>query len=1726
MPTAKAVWRDRARRMVLVFCAFSLVLSLLPVTPLVAAQITSVSIDTASPKVGDVLEAVIEPEPADGTWDDYSFTWKVDGTAVDGTSGTGQDYRTYGVTRDDWGKTIGVEVTYDSDAPVSSIDTAVVGKGTGAVVAVPVCVIKTDTSVELKTPSLDNGQIIEFALSTLDSAPSDANDWYAGSDVEDPGDNIRYSSYTFTDLVRNTDYFFWARSKADAAYDAGQPSASSVTTEKTNLADSYLVFDPAEPSYEYNGSSQVPDISVRADDHTTLTVDTDYTIAYSNSTSESSDTTTAGTITVTATGKGNYEGQATGVYTIAKANQAKPSAIGLESEYIYGDGQTDTLSLVYAQPDVALQDLNSGAKIYGSTVPDSAEVTSAGVLTIQKVGAFQVWASQAGDMNFQDPVATGPTDTQGDQSGFGYYLSDKISVTYLHAGKNLSDLAKATDQGGIGLDNPLEADGIYLDIQTNIIWSSEKVVFRAPVGYKISHSNALNQPDGQGGWVDEFEYDVSEGVLQKYEHETIAFRMISTGCITQRYDMPAFGLDRQRPTTDFALTLERPWYSEFLFGLFGNTNISVVVIPDDGYGPAFDIAKLIDDKKIKVSLKGRSNGAPDEILADGSDAKPYGGIHLYRVSGAEKFEFFIAVPKSGSIDGVLHVEFSDVNGNTNSQDEVPTNTEMATGGATNYFLIEKTAPAGTIAIGQEGAQTVRVGSTDWFAKDDLIICNIRAADEDSGLYRARISLLDAEGIVLDSIEPDGQNRGAILSQTAASLGIGSTATAKTQQMTSWKVCIDTAGIDDASIAKGTFVLSLYLMDNAGNEIPAADVFRFKVDNQAPVVEAIKFTDTTNSVSLDRLNGALTVSAGVFATEYGYFFTRDTKVSATTTDKQVGSDAVGSGLASLVISAYDPDGRLVASSDQDSKDGIHELVLSSGFKGQIEVTATDFLYQETAADDPQQSRFVHIVKDHPYGSVLEGDKQWEKAAINIHPDETPYRDQNGRRLYNLAYKAGATITAIEPFAGIQSLHYVRTVPDDASLNITPLFSVTFNEEKLASGSEGGIYDYDVDAAGLLASGSLQTEHSLFTTINTRDAIAVAGARPANASEGVELSNITLTLDMTSMSMRQATQVREIISIDTLAPRLEYQWDNEDGANSRYYKATRRLTLAVTDRNFDAANSQPVTNGSFSGWQSKGDVHTATVNFEKDTDYTFALTVKDRAGHTSFYKGGATDSFVVDRTAPTIDVTFDNNSSAKQGYYLEGRTATVRIVEHNFGDGSPGLVLTTNGQAGNWASAETGDTHILTIGYLADGAYAFSIAYTDLAGNVAQAPAANESDAAFVVDTVAPGIDVNGVAALTAHNSDFVLPAVTFTDSGALLEGETTAGMLDISLAQTSIGAIASTVDTQFIDVAQGQTVNLDYHNLQTGRSGDGIYLIKIAATDNAGNEYAQELIYSINRWGSTWHTSDEVSVLTQQYYTNSPIDIEIHEINPTASRGRDVMLQLGDTGQKRLVEGTDFDVQSSGGSETWYEHVYSVQAANFSKDGSYSLAIATKDEPGNTSSLKTPKDDPLIEGDEALEIRFVVDQTLPTLSAQGIEDNGRYSSDTQVVRISVYDDTLNSISVYLDDAIVPAESFSANQVLANGGYVDFALASSDNLQNIHLVASDLAGNRQELSFGNVLVSTDFFVQLINNPLALAGAIIGSLAILALMTVLILLAATGKLAVMLRGRTAMAGRSDHE
>lgn len=562
-----------------------------------------------------------------------------------------------------------------------------------------------------------------------------------------------------------------------------------------------------------------------------------------------------------------------------------------------------------------------------------------------------------------------------------------------------------------------------------------------------------------------------------------------------------------------------------------------------------------------------------------------------------------------------------------------------------------------------------------------------------------------------------------------------------------------------------------------------------------------------------------------------------------------------------------------------------------------------------------------------------------------------------------------------------------------------------------------------------------------------------------------------------STNDATSEEISIKVDNKAPIATFSFDQSDVHNGKYYNNDKTLTITVDERNFDESYQPQVTSTagggySISGWSHNGEIHTATVAFSGDSDYTVTYECFDLAGNKSNTE--KLDEFTVDKTKPVIQVSYDNNSALNNNYYKEARTATITITEHNF---SPGEVtVTTTAQLDGAAASVpgvsgwsgSGDTHVATVSYSADADYTFTISATDLASNVSD-PYATES---FTVDQTKPTVEITNIEDRSANNGE-VAPVITLNDIN-FDSGKTVVHLT---------GANKGEVDTtgMYTSTASNKGQTLTFYNFKENM--DDIYTLTAETTDKAGNQYSTSKIFSVNRDGSTYLYDDYTEELIKNGYTNDPKNLVVSEINVDTLTFRELTVSENGT-QKTLEQNKDFEVSESGSDVSWKEYKYTINASNFENEGDYNVSIYSEDRATNVTTNTAKSKD----------ILFAVDKTSPVISLANIEDGGRYKVESQKFTANVDDNmALDKVEYYVDDEL--KQTFDADEVSANGGSLELSVDSSNTFRNVSVKAYDKANNEATTASVDVLVSANTWVQFYNNKPAFYGTIGGGVAAVA-------------------------------
>lgn len=157
------------------------------------------------------------------------------------------------------------------------------------------------------------------------------------------------------------------------------------TITKASIASATLT--GVNATYLYSGQAQSPIPTVKLGG-VTLVKESDYTVAYAANTN-------AGTATITVTGKGNYQGTATKIFTIAPADIAGAEIIGLEAGYVYTGSAITPAFSVQHNGITLVKDVDYTVSITNNTQVGSTAtltLTGSGNYTGTLVGTFAVMA--------------------------------------------------------------------------------------------------------------------------------------------------------------------------------------------------------------------------------------------------------------------------------------------------------------------------------------------------------------------------------------------------------------------------------------------------------------------------------------------------------------------------------------------------------------------------------------------------------------------------------------------------------------------------------------------------------------------------------------------------------------------------------------------------------------------------------------------------------------------------------------------------------------------------------------------------------------------------------------------------------------------------------------------------------------------------------------------------------------------------------------------------------------------------------------------------------------------------------------------------------------------------------------------------------------------------------------------------------------------------------------
>ena len=836
-------------------------------------------------------------------------------------------------------------------------------------------------------------------------------------------------------------------------------------------------------------------------------------------------------------------------------------------------------------------------------------------------------------------------------------------------------------------------------------------------------------------------------------------------------------------------------------------------------------------------------------------------------------------------------------------------------------------------------------------------------------------------------------------------------------------------------------------------------YEFSIDNTAPVITLFAIENGSQNPIVDETSSQ----------EYRYYFQHNTNVTVTAKDS-------ASGVKEIHFRAYDVVKKDNAVDETKTVSSNNNAVFEvpANFKGEIYAYAVD-KFDNSSIDKNIQGEG----EKKPDDLIVETQQHHNgNASVTMSRAKASYKDNSGLDLYS--GNVNARVVFEDTYAGIK----------DATITVYDYTNAVTGTIYAEIGNDGSIEKTEVTGS---VNNIIFNDDYTTSKDNLLPKLVIDYVVTNNSN------NIKITTSMTDRAGNKTDNVKDSLSIDKTKPVIDVKYDNNEhttyGGND-YYKADRTATVTVTERNFDESlvEAAIMRNGgrytTIGGWTHNNNTadpdkstHVAKIVYNTDGDFTFDIAVKDKAMNSA--DKFTQQKFTVDKTAPVIDVSFDNNSAKNGNYYKADRTATIKITEHNFNSGSQyvNIPVTAEGTTApsvvGWSGS--GDDHNATVSFNKDGKYSFTVDYTDLAGN----KAVQKKVDSFYIDKTAPEVEITGVADRQAYNGT-VAPVVTYRDDNFTDDHDFKFTRIDINSKSDDTSKFDYDTDgngvTEFI---------YKYRDFAEVLENDGIYNFTVELSDKAGNSTSKSVTFSVNRFGSTFKASDESEKLIKNGYTNAEQDIVVEEINVSPLTKHSVTLAKSGGNSTELVENTDYTFTSSNNGNEWCKSVYTVNKKNFSDEAAYTVTIMSVDKAKNTNNNRMADSSLSTEQKNKREcaISFVVDKTSPLVSITGIKDNELYKEASKKVKIVCEDDNLDKSKLFVTlDNKKLAEGEDYTIVDDKDGSIAGMLTAEIVLkaetggikENLKVTIGDLAGNTGEKSVDNFILSANIFQRFFANP----------------------------------------------
>lgn len=511
----------------------------------------------------------------------------------------------------------------------------------------------------------------------------------------------------------------------------------------------------------------------------------------------------------------------------------------------------------------------------------------------------------------------------------------------------------------------------------------------------------------------------------------------------------------------------------------------------------------------------------------------------------------------------------------------------------------------------------------------------------------------------------------------------------------------------------------------------------------------------------------------------------------------------------------------------------------------------------------------------------------------------------------------------------------------------------------------------------------------------------------------------------------------LNIDRTYPVISLEF--ADGKDQYYINHNRTLKIEIIERNFSRDNLsltilkdgkeigndlEFVTENDPNPDRKK---HIVLVELREEGEYSIYGAVRDMAGNTASLKER---SFIIDKTPPKGEIIYDREIP-ENGFLNESISVKVKIKEDNLDLDS--VKIKGDGISEDFSYTYEDGLYMADITFDKSGEYQISVFGNDMSGNALNALSSNK----FILDLIKPNVLIYDLTNNKSYNNDLSF-------KGEVLDEHLDFESFELTLKNKSQGLILNPSSSN----SSGK-ISFFVDKVERLPENDGIYELCISARDLAGNSSDKTVNFSINRFGSTFMPSKELSEISGGY-TRVLGSVDIVEVNYDTIVPESTRVFLFRNGNTRLLN-MEKDYEISHSNNGFLNSLtYSINKDNFNEDGIYAISIYSKDNAGNIN---------ITNRNESL-ISFVVDRTPPRVYSLNISSNEEYNRAVDM-EIKAFDNMkLDSVLAYNNNNPVNLEKRDDKYILN--------LPLNNKKNNILLMATDSAGNTWETKIDNIML----------------------------------------------------------